>query len=369
MLLIYRRNRLGWVAGAASSIYLRLSGRRARICRCNPALQFYYVAMAIYGWRNWTRAEQQEAGGIGRWPLRYHAVAVVAICRAERADRRSWLAREHARGMAVSSTPMTTWTSLFATWLLARLKLENWLYWIVGGFGDDLYVRVRRGYPLSAGLFLSYMVIAVFGFREWLRKLPPAERLSAPPAWALARVPGLERWCSRRCVLARARGRQRQPGFPRRYAAGAFVLRLNGAAWRRPGVDRKRELALHRAAATAGIAPPIVARRPGARWPADHALPARTRSGASTDYDDVAALHRLGERLQVAACAGARPTVAPFDPWSMAQDYLRQIRLRARGAGTGRCARWRRCSVPAMRSTRVRGGLHRAWRSGAHQSA
>ena len=29
--------------------------------------------MAIYGWRNWTRSQQQEGGGIGRWPLRYHA--------------------------------------------------------------------------------------------------------------------------------------------------------------------------------------------------------------------------------------------------------------------------------------------------------
>ena len=79
---------------------------------------------------------------------------------------------------------------------------------------------------------------------------------------------------------------------------GRFVLRLNGAAWRRPGVDRGRELTLHRAAAAAGIAPPIVAADPDA----DGLLIMQFEDGrvwGQPDYDDVAALRRLGERLQL----------------------------------------------------------------------
>ncbi|MFO1410369.1 MAG: hypothetical protein U1F06_08340 [Steroidobacteraceae bacterium] len=35
-------------------------------------------------------------------------------------------------------------------------------------------------------------------------------------------------------------------------AAGCFVLRVDGPAWRRPGVDRGREAQLHAVAAAAG---------------------------------------------------------------------------------------------------------------------
>ena len=166
VVLIYRRNRLGWVAGAASSIIYVYESARAHL-PMQSGLQLYYVAMAIYGWRNWTRAEQQEAGGIGRWPLRYHAVAVVAILAASALIAELLRRNTHAAWPFLD--PMTTCISLFATWLLARLKLENWLYWL---WADSVtaYMFGSQGFPLSAGLFLSYMVIAVFGFRAWLRR-------------------------------------------------------------------------------------------------------------------------------------------------------------------------------------------------------
>jgi nicotinamide mononucleotide transporter len=166
VLLIYRRNRLGWLAGAASSIIYVYLAARARL-PMQSVLQFYYVAMSVYGWRNWTRSEDERAGGIGRWPLRNHliAVAVIAVLSALTAQ---WLRREtHAALPYLDS--MTTCISLFATWLLARLKIENWLYWICAD-SVTAYMFASRGYPFSAGLFLSYMIIAVFGFREWLRK-------------------------------------------------------------------------------------------------------------------------------------------------------------------------------------------------------
>jgi thiamine kinase len=104
---------------------------------------------------------------------------------------------------------------------------------------------------------------------------------------------------------------------------GRFVVRLNGPAWRRPGVDRGRELALHRAAAAAGIAPPIVAAAPAT----DGLLIMQYQEGRiwrEQDFEDVAALWRLGERLQVLH-ALAPPAIEPFDPWAVAQGYLRQI--------------------------------------------
>ncbi|HEY2418750.1 MAG TPA: hypothetical protein VGH84_12580, partial [Steroidobacteraceae bacterium] len=76
-------------------------------------------------------------------------------------------------------------------------------------------------------------------------EIPTAERLSAPPAWALARVPGLEHGEPPLAVMRLTGGSVNQV-FRIDSASGRFVLRLDGAAWRRPGVDRGREWLLHR---------------------------------------------------------------------------------------------------------------------------
>jgi nicotinamide mononucleotide transporter len=166
VLLILKRNRLGWIAGGLSSaiyVYLAASARLPM----QSTLQAYYVVMAFYGWYSWTAAQQQEGGGIVRWPLPYHLIALAAVALLSIASA-GLLAREtHAAWPYLDS--LTTWVSLLATWMVARMKLENWLYWI-GADGITAYLFAAQGYSASAGLFLIYMVIAIFGFREWLLK-------------------------------------------------------------------------------------------------------------------------------------------------------------------------------------------------------
>lgn len=153
-------------------------------------------------------------------------------------------------------------------------------------------------------------------------QIPPAERLKTPPPWAVARVPGLSDG-EIPLLLRPLGGGSVNQVFRVDSRLGRFVLRLNGPAWRRPGVDRGRELTLHRAAAAAGIAPPIVAADPDA----DGLLIMQFEDGrvwGQPDFDDVAALRRLGERLQLLHALAA-PAIEPFDPWSVAQGYLRHI--------------------------------------------
>jgi thiamine kinase len=153
-------------------------------------------------------------------------------------------------------------------------------------------------------------------------QIPAAESLSRPPAWALACVPGLERGESPRLLTPLAGGSVNQV-FRVDSGSGRFVLRLDGAAWRRPGVERARELILHRAAAAAGIAPAIVYADPTAQG----LLISEYQDGrlwCEQDYEDVSALRRLGQRLQALHALPA-PDVTDFDPWSVAQDYVRQI--------------------------------------------
>jgi aminoglycoside phosphotransferase (APT) family kinase protein len=153
-------------------------------------------------------------------------------------------------------------------------------------------------------------------------EIPAAAALTAPPGWALERVPGLERGEAPR-LLAALPGGSVNRVYRVDSAAGRFVLRLNGAAWRRPGVDRTRELALHRAAAAAGIAPAIVHAEPAA----DGLLIMEHQDGrlwSPEEFGNVQALGRLGERLARLHRLQA-PEMAPFDPWAIAQAYVQLI--------------------------------------------
>jgi thiamine kinase-like enzyme len=159
-----------------------------------------------------------------------------------------------------------------------------------------------------------------------------AAALTAPPDWALARVPGLREGTAA-LRIERLGGGTVNEVYRIDSAAGRFVLRLDGAAWRRPGVDRKRELVLHRAAAAGGIAPAVVDADPQA-----HGLLITEyldgRLWEAADYDDVDALRRLGERLYALHRLPA-PEIEAFDPWQVALEYVRQIDAVPHGALEG----------------------------------
>ncbi|MDE2220847.1 MAG: nicotinamide riboside transporter PnuC [Gammaproteobacteria bacterium] len=166
ILLVLRRNRWGWVAGAISSTIYVLIAARAHL-PMQSVLNGYYVVMSVYGWFSWTRNAQEQGGRIFRWPLRRHLLAVTLIVAV------SALSARLLAGLAQDDWPLldsiTTWTSFLATWMVARSVLENWCYWIAADL-IMVFVYLRQGHAPTAGLFASYTVMAGLGLRAWLRR-------------------------------------------------------------------------------------------------------------------------------------------------------------------------------------------------------
>jgi nicotinamide mononucleotide transporter len=161
ILLIIRRNRWGWLAGGISSLILAVLAARTRL-PMQALLQLSYVAAAVYGWWSWQPAA--EAQRVSMWTWRGHAIAL-ATCLG--------LSLAMARLLAVegySAFPFTdslvACAGLFATWLVARVYLENWLYWIAID-AVSIYLFLSQGLVVAAGLFAMYLVIAAVGLRSW----------------------------------------------------------------------------------------------------------------------------------------------------------------------------------------------------------
>jgi nicotinamide mononucleotide transporter len=164
-LLAVRRSRWCWVAGGLSSAILVYLFARARL-PMQSALQLFYVAMSAYGFRSWVRHEKDADSIVTIWPVRAHLGAWVAILALSALSSR-WLAAETGAAWPFLDS-MTTWASLIATWLVVRMKLENWLYWIA----IDVvltYLCVVQKLPFVGVLYATYLGISTVGFTTWLK--------------------------------------------------------------------------------------------------------------------------------------------------------------------------------------------------------
>lgn len=164
--LAIKRNRWCWVAGGLSSaitIYLSFDARLPM----QAALQVYYVLISVYGWWHWTREEEMRGTLlVTTLPMTWHVVApaVVLLVTVLTAH---WLA-DHTHAAWPFLDSLTTWGSLYATWLEARVKLENWLYWLVI---DSVlaFLFAAQGLYLLALLSVIYLAVSVVGFMRWLK--------------------------------------------------------------------------------------------------------------------------------------------------------------------------------------------------------
>lgn len=164
-LLAVKRSRWCWVAGAISSSILAYLAARGRL-PMQATLQVYYVAMSFYGFWRWSGQEGKAARAVTTWPLRAHFTAWLFILGLSALSSR-WLAAETQAAWPFLDS-LTTWASLLATWLVARTKLENWLYWIAA---DSIlvFLLIKQEMVFVAALFAAYLVISLIGFVTWSR--------------------------------------------------------------------------------------------------------------------------------------------------------------------------------------------------------
>jgi nicotinamide mononucleotide transporter len=128
-------------------------------------LQIFYVLFGFAGLYFWIFRNPSGAPLIvTSRRLKAHLIAVLAL--ALISIPIALLLKDLTNAAYSYLDTLTTLLSLWATWLLVKKVLENWLYWIVI---DAVYVVLfcLRGGELIALLYGIYMVIAVWGYLNW----------------------------------------------------------------------------------------------------------------------------------------------------------------------------------------------------------
>jgi nicotinamide mononucleotide transporter len=168
LLLAVRENVLCWLfAFLSTGIYTVLFWDVSLLME--SALNVYYMAMAVYGWQQWTRGGTGADGqahtlDVQSMSTRQHLLVIATIAILTAAS--GYLLGEHSSAVWPYVDSFTTWASVITTYLVARKYLQNWLYWIViDSVSIPLYID--RGLHLTALLFVAYVIIAVVGYFKW----------------------------------------------------------------------------------------------------------------------------------------------------------------------------------------------------------
>ncbi|MGB5624302.1 MAG: nicotinamide riboside transporter PnuC [Woeseiaceae bacterium] len=166
LLLAIRQNIWCWLcAGISTAIYIWLFiGARLYM---ESVLNGFYFVMAIYGWAVWTsgRSDGHERP-VTLWPWKTHATAIAAIVIMSCLN--GYLLGEYTNAVFPYIDSLTTWSAIWATFLVARKVLENWWYWLVIDSASVVIYWVRD-LQLTSLLFVLYVIMIPFGIVSWTR--------------------------------------------------------------------------------------------------------------------------------------------------------------------------------------------------------
>jgi len=166
LLLAIRQNIWCWYCAAVSTACYVWIFIEARLYM-ESALHLFYLAMAIYGWYSWRQgARDNESRPVVIWSLSTHGKAVLCIILLSLIS--GYLLQTFTDAVFPYIDSLTTWSAVWATFLVARKVLENWWYWLLID-AASMVIYWTRDLHLTSVLFALYLLLIPFGLWSWVR--------------------------------------------------------------------------------------------------------------------------------------------------------------------------------------------------------
>lgn len=137
------------------------------------AVNLYYTIMSIYGWMLWTKKDQQQHHVVvitrsnakdWLWQLLFFLAFYVAIYSAL-----TYLKKDFAPGAMPYADAFASATAFTGMWLMAKKKVESWLWWILTDFASVPLYFVK-GYVFTSVYYFILLIMAFWGLAEWLKR-------------------------------------------------------------------------------------------------------------------------------------------------------------------------------------------------------
>ena len=148
-------------------------------------INVYYSIMSIYGWISWNKNTENQIISVDfakkkDWlvGLNLFVMSFVAVCGVyyfkpfidNHFSMNSISIGFQQLDWANSLDIFTTSLFLIGMWFMAKRKVENWLFWIVGDL-ICIPMMLYKGLGITSLQYLVFTIMAVMGYLEWLKQV------------------------------------------------------------------------------------------------------------------------------------------------------------------------------------------------------
>lgn len=131
----------------------------------------YYFIMSLYGWYHWTRKKDGEPEfPISRMTKKENKLALFIFIATLAFVIMIYLYFDKFTNWFSYLDTFLTGLFFVGMWLMAKRKIENWIFWIVGDL-ISIPLYFAKGYTFTSMQYIIFTIVAFYGYLEWFRKL------------------------------------------------------------------------------------------------------------------------------------------------------------------------------------------------------
>jgi len=131
----------------------------------------YYFIMSLYGWYVWTRkVDPTHVTPISRTTSKEKIVSVFIFLATVIFVYLVYRYFEKWNGWTAYVDTLTTSIFFVGMWLMAKRKIENWIYWIIGDI-ISIPLYFYKGLTFTSFQYFGFTFIAIFGYLAWKKNL------------------------------------------------------------------------------------------------------------------------------------------------------------------------------------------------------
>lgn len=131
----------------------------------------YYFIMSVYGWYIWTRKiDETHVTPISTTTNKEKKVSVLIFLGTLLFVFLVYKAFDKWTSWVAYVDTLTTAIFFVGMWLMARRKLENWVFWIIGDL-ISIPLYFYKGFTFTSFQYLGFTFIAIFGYLSWKKSI------------------------------------------------------------------------------------------------------------------------------------------------------------------------------------------------------
>ena len=130
----------------------------------------YYFVMSIYGWYIWTRKKDNSETQITSINSKEKKASIIIFVSSLMFVYLVYVYFDKWDSVTAYIDNLTTAIFFVGMWLMAKRKIENWIFWIVGDI-ISVPLYFYKGLTFTSLQYLIFTFIAIAGYYSWKKTL------------------------------------------------------------------------------------------------------------------------------------------------------------------------------------------------------